>query len=159
MHRSRSRLAGLTLVACAMLGLLLVPNAGAQTAAYYRYDALGRLIQASYTGRVITYTYDRSGNILGKVVAFDPDTDGDGIGNSADPDDDNDGALDANDAFPLNAAEQLDTDRDGIGNNADTDDDNDGISDAIEIMMGRNPLLNEGGVLNPIFFLLLLDDE
>jgi hypothetical protein len=58
-------------------------------------------------------------------------TDGDAFGNACDDDDDNDGYLDANDAFPVNAAEWLDTDGDGTGDNADmcpndTDNDNDG---------------------------------
>jgi len=42
---------------------------------------------------------------------------------------DGDGIPDADDAFPLDAAESIDTDGDGIGNNADSDDDNDGIAD------------------------------
>jgi hypothetical protein len=42
---------------------------------------------------------------------------------------DSDGIPDADDAFPLDAAESVDTDGDGIGNNSDSDDDNDGIAD------------------------------
>lgn len=58
------------------------------------------------------------------------DFDSDGIPDTIDPDDDNDGVLDTEDAFPLNADEQLDSDADGLGDNADTDDDNDGAPDA-----------------------------
>ncbi len=47
-------------------------------------------------------------------------------------DTDGDGVHDGNDAFPLNANEQLDTDNDGIGNNADPDDDNDGVADGAD---------------------------
>ncbi|RMG56881.1 MAG: hypothetical protein D6717_05720 [Gammaproteobacteria bacterium] len=90
------------------------------------------------------------------------DTDGDGTGNNADTDDDNDGLSDSQeqtlgtdplkadtdgdgvndgeDAFPLDASEQIDTDGDGTGNNADTDDDNDGLSDAEEAAAGTDPL-------------------
>ncbi|WP_105255733.1 thrombospondin type 3 repeat-containing protein [Pseudoalteromonas sp. T1lg75] len=68
------------------------------------------------------------------------DTDGDFIPNSTDDDDDNDGVIDAEDAFPLNAAESADNDLDGIGDNADTDDDNDNYSDEVEISEGTNPL-------------------
>lgn len=79
------------------------------------------------------------------------DSDKDGIGNNKDTDDDGDNladneedtigtaplnpdtdgdkALDGQDDFPLDPAEQLDTDTDGIGNNIDTDDDNDGLLD------------------------------
>ena len=57
-------------------------------------------------------------------------TDGDSAGDACDLDDDNDGVADADDAFPLNAAETINTDGDGIGNNADTDDDGDGVADA-----------------------------
>ncbi len=57
------------------------------------------------------------------------DTDGDGTGNNADNDDDNDNVLDVNDAFPLDANEQLDNDGDGTGDNSDTDDDNDTVLD------------------------------
>ncbi|WP_240464802.1 thrombospondin type 3 repeat-containing protein, partial [Paraferrimonas sp. SM1919] len=58
------------------------------------------------------------------------DTDNDGFGDVCDSDDDADGVADAEDAFPLNAAESADFDGDGIGNNADTDDDNDGVQDS-----------------------------
>ena len=58
------------------------------------------------------------------------DTDNDGLDNDFDADDDNDGVADADDAFPVDATEQVDTDGDGIGNNADDDDDNDGVADA-----------------------------
>ena len=44
-------------------------------------------------------------------------------------DDDNDGIIDSDDAFALEANENLDTDSDGIGDNADPDDDGDGVSD------------------------------
>ena len=74
---------------------------------------------------------------------FDIDTDGDGTGNNADIDDDNDEVLDADDAFPLDAAESVDTDRDGTGNNADTDDDNDSLSDSDESAIGTSPLLSD----------------
>ena len=40
---------------------------------------------------------------------------------------DDDGIIDSDDAFPLDASEDLDTDSDGVGNNADTDDDGDGV--------------------------------
>jgi hypothetical protein len=60
------------------------------------------------------------------------DVDNDGIANSEDNDNDNDGQVDAFDARPFDASEQIDTDNDGIGNNADLDDDNDGIQDALD---------------------------
>jgi hypothetical protein len=61
-----------------------------------------------------------------------PDADGDGTPDWADRDDDNDGVPDSEDAFPLDAAEQLDTDADGIGNNADADDDADHVIDVLD---------------------------
>ena len=60
------------------------------------------------------------------------DIDNDGIANAEDTDNDNDGQIDAFDARPFDATEQLDTDNDGIGNNADLDDDNDGIQDVLD---------------------------
>ncbi|TWX62243.1 right-handed parallel beta-helix repeat-containing protein [Colwellia hornerae] len=60
------------------------------------------------------------------------DTDLDGFVDVLDTDDDNDTVIDADDAFPLDAAESVDTDLDGIGNNADTDDDNDGVVDGTD---------------------------
>gem|GEM_PF-1451704 len=56
--------------------------------------------------------------------------DGDDRGDVCDKDIDGDGIDNTQDAFPLDATEQLDSDQDGIGNNADTDDDNDGLSDS-----------------------------
>ena len=85
------------------------------------------------------------------------DTDGDGEGDACDLDDDNDGVLDVDDAFPLDNKEWADTDGDGIGNNADTDDDNDGVLDVDEIAQGRNPLVNEGAVIQ-IINTIILDD-
>lgn len=78
-------------------------------------------------------------------------TDGDAEGDACDLDDDNDGVPDANDAFPLDAAESLDTDADGIGNNADNcpttanadqaDADSDGLGDVCD---NRPPVANAG---------------
>ena len=78
------------------------------------------------------------------------DNDNDNIGDNADPDDDNDGVIDINDAFPFDSSESVDTDNDGIGNNADEDDDNDGVSDLVELESGRNPLINEGVIIQII---------
>ena len=55
------------------------------------------------------------------------DTDGDGVSN-------------ADDTFPLDAAESIDTDSDGTGNNVDDDDDGDKIPDTDEIANGTDPL-------------------
>ncbi len=49
--------------------------------------------------------------------------------NPAKTDSDGDGVVDAEDAFPSDAAESLDFDGDGVGDNADPDDDNDGVPD------------------------------
>lgn len=68
-------------------------------------------------------------------------SDDDADGNACDADDDNDGALDGDDAFSTNPAEQIDTDGDNIGNNADTDDDGDTLLDTVEATRGTNPLL------------------
>ncbi len=68
------------------------------------------------------------------------DTDDDGDGDACDADDDGDGVADAQDAFPLDAAESADNDGDGVGDNADPDDDNDGYSDAIEASEGSDPI-------------------
>ncbi|MEQ3632527.1 hypothetical protein [Thalassolituus sp.] len=57
-------------------------------------------------------------------IVNDPVTEAPGV-----IDADSDGIPDADDAFPLDAAESVDTDGDGIGNNSDSDDDNDGIAD------------------------------
>ena len=75
---------------------------------------------------------------------LDYDTDGDGYVNLSDLDDDGDGWIDGQDAFPLDANEQLDTDGDGIGDNADTDDDNDGLTDEEELTEGA-----DGFITNP----------
>ena len=61
--------------------------------------------------------------------------------NLAPADRDSDGVLDADDAFPLDAFEQLDSDGDGLGNNTDADDDGDALSDEEELAMGTDPLL------------------
>ena len=53
-------------------------------------------------------------------------------------DTDGDGFTNGEDAFPLDAGEQIDTDGDDIGDNADTDDDNDGWNDTAEIDCGTN---------------------
>ena len=55
---------------------------------------------------------------------------------------DSDGDLVNNidDAFPLDATENIDTDNDGAGNNADPDDDNDNLPDTYEIANNLNPL-------------------
>ena len=96
----------------------------------------------------------------------DDDEDSDGLTNLQEflkgtnpnnPDTDGDGVSDANDAFPLNNKEWIDTDGDGIGNNADTDDDNDGTLDVDEIAQGRDPLINEGAVIQ-IINTIVLDD-
>jgi len=78
------------------------------------------------------------------------DTDNDGTGNNSDVDDDNDGINDSSDIFPLDGNESLDSDRDGTGDNADTDDDNDQMSDTDEILVGRNPVINEPAVIQII---------
>ena len=62
-------------------------------------------------------------------ICHPPDADGDRTGDAEDPDDDNDGAPDAQDAFPLDAAERADLDSDGTGDNTDRDDDGDAIAD------------------------------
>ncbi|MEK9877208.1 MAG: thrombospondin type 3 repeat-containing protein, partial [Betaproteobacteria bacterium] len=61
------------------------------------------------------------------------DSDGDSVPDCVDTDDDNDGVADEEDAFPLDANEEIDTDLDGVGNNADSDDDNDGIVDSDDL--------------------------
>ncbi|MGH9815158.1 MAG: thrombospondin type 3 repeat-containing protein, partial [Candidatus Acidiferrales bacterium] len=81
---------------------------------------------------------DLCDNCAAVTNADQTNTDGDAEGDACDLDDDNDGVPDANDAFPLDAAESVDTDVDGIGNNADADDDNDGLLDANE--SATNPL-------------------
>ena len=63
--------------------------------------------------------------------------------NLAPADRDSDGVLDADDAFPLDALEQLDTDGDGFGDNLDTDDDGDALSDEEERALGTDPLLSD----------------
>lgn len=70
------------------------------------------------------------------------DSDNDRIPNEADTDDDNDGVLDADDDFPLDAAEWIDTDSDGLGDNRDGDDDNDHFTDVIELhpLVATDPL-------------------
>ncbi len=52
--------------------------------------------------------------------------------NPASADTDGDGVVDAQDAFPADAAETLDFDGDGVGDNADPDDDNDGVPDGVD---------------------------
>jgi len=88
--------------------------------------------------QLFTTDFDSDGDGFTNIVEIErgteplgvsEDFDGDGIANATDLDDDNDGVYDANDAFPLNAAESVDTDGDGIGNNQDHDDDNDLILD------------------------------
>jgi hypothetical protein len=106
-------------------------------------------------------------------AAASVDTDGDGLpddwntdcgqacqaasGLTLDDDDDNDGVVDADDAFPLNAAASVDTDGDGLPDDwntdcdqacqaasdltLDADDDNDGLSDSAETAQGSNTLL------------------
>ena len=54
------------------------------------------------------------------------DFDGNGVCDVVDTDDDGDGISDSEDAFPLDAGEQVDTDGDGIGDEADLDWDGDG---------------------------------
>lgn len=89
------------------------------------------------------------------------DTDKDGIGNNTDTDDDNDGMPDAWETTyglnPLDAADaNTDTDTDGLSNldefkygtnptQADTD--TDGASDKAELDTQRNPIVNEGAVM------------
>ena len=77
---------------------------------------------------------------VGRDPIVEYDTDRDGVGDATDPDDDNDDVLDADDAFPTDAAESKDTDGDGVGDNADLDDDNDALSDADELLLGTDPL-------------------
>jgi len=74
------------------------------------------------------------------VTSTPVDTDSDGSCDYLDPDDDNDGVMDADDAFPLNPAEQTDTDDDGIGNNEDNDDDGDNWTDSAESLCDTSPL-------------------
>ncbi len=58
------------------------------------------------------------------------DTDGDNLcDDDQDNDNDGDGTNNSDDAFPLDATEDIDTDGDGVGDNADTDDDDDGTAD------------------------------
>jgi hypothetical protein len=75
---------------------------------------------------------DLDDNCVADANPEQTDTDSDGQGDACDPDDDNDSVADADDAFPLDAAEWIDTDGDGTGNNADADDDNDGVPDAAD---------------------------
>ena len=77
---------------------------------------------------------------IGRDPIVQSDTDRDGVADATDPDDDNDDVLDADDAFPTDAAESKDTDGDGVGDNADLDDDNDALSDADELLLGTDPL-------------------
>lgn len=89
------------------------------------------------------------------------DADHDGSGNNADTDDDDDGMPDAFERSygfdPLNGADaNLDADGDGL-NNLDefqrgtapdlTDTDQDGATDGEEVILGRNPRVNEPSVL------------
>ena len=97
-------------------------------------------------------TGNNSDNCSGVANSNQANADDDSLGNACDNDDDNDGVLDTNDAFPLDASEQVDSDRDGTGNNSDnclglvnadqsnvdgdsngdacdSDDDNDGVVD------------------------------
>ncbi len=67
------------------------------------------------------------------------DLDGDLLPDEEDSDVDGDGALNEDDAFPEDAAEDTDTDEDGVGDNADNDDDGDGYPDALEEAAGTNP--------------------
>jgi hypothetical protein len=55
-------------------------------------------------------------------------------------DSDGDFVNNPDDAFPLDATENLDSDNDGMGNNADTDDDNDNLPDTYETANNLNPL-------------------
>lgn len=74
------------------------------------------------------------------AASHPPDADGDKIPDAEDEDIDGDGTLNADDAFPFDAAETLDTDGDGTGNNADEDDDGDGFGDLLEAEVGTDPL-------------------
>jgi hypothetical protein len=85
------------------------------------------------------------GTDTAELTAISVDTDGDGINVTGD----NCPAV----SNPL----QTDTDSDGEGDACDPDDDNDGLSDDQEIAAGRNPLLNEGALIQ-IINSILLDD-
>ena len=121
-------------------------------------------------------------NCPGTANADQLDTDLDTHGNACDLDDDNDGYRDSEDAFPTDRDEWVDSDGDGQGDNADLDDDGDGLPDTYELatpgldpgdpddaltdldhdgvnnidefLQGRNPLVNEGAVMAPMFILL-----
>jgi hypothetical protein len=56
----------------------------------------------------------------------------------------------------VESAGALDTDGDGIIDRDDPDDDNDGINDINELLLGRNPTINEAILLTAIHSLLLL---
>lgn len=153
----------LSAVLCAMcLGMGAVPLHGDTTIIY---DDFGRVKEAYYPGKKITYTYDTAGNRTQTVVAIDngPDTDGDGLADSIelsigtnpnDPDSDDDGLPDGweyqNGLDPLNGADATqDPDGDGLTtlqeysigtlfNDSDTD--NDGLPDGWEVTYSFNPL-------------------
>jgi hypothetical protein len=56
----------------------------------------------------------------------------------------------------VESAGALDTDGDGTIDRDDPDDDNDGINDINELLLGRNPKINEAILLTAIHSLLLL---
>jgi hypothetical protein len=74
--------------------------------------------EAKDTGTTSNTDNLTNGQIVTEVIAAVVNTDKDG-----------DGVLNADDAFPNDAAESKDTDKDGVGNNADADDDGDGVGD------------------------------
>ena len=98
-------------------------------------------VLGTYLGTLkVQHTGDNEEVTIGVSGFLDQDTDQDGIFDSIDSDDDNDGFDDENDAFPLDASENIDSDQDGVGDNADNDDDGDGVSDGDEVDMGSDPL-------------------
>jgi YD repeat-containing protein len=117
LHAGRSfsfhwRIFGLVLV----VALLRGSPAGADVAASFSYDSAGRLKQARYPDKRISYTYDAGGNLLRRTVEAFVDSDQDQMEDT------------------WETARLGSLARDGTG-----DLDNDGATDLWEFMAGTDP--------------------